>query len=143
MISFLTGNVGAYVRPRNLRSIGAEVLARHYIASDKFRSISNVARISAGVSMHRVLNVSTNPGQALAQLKIVCNHVTESSPNTGFLALCVVFSACQKWQPSREFAESLQPVCVILVNAQSALALEPRATRCGCWTSVVRAAARP
>jgi hypothetical protein len=93
--------------------------------------------------MHRVLNVSTNPSQALAQLKIVCNHVTESSPNTGFLALCVVFLACQKWQPSREFAESLQPVCVILVNAQSALALEPRATRCGCGASVARAAARP
>jgi hypothetical protein len=44
----------------NRRSIGVEALAIHYMASQEFRSISNVARISAGGAMQRVRNVLLN-----------------------------------------------------------------------------------
>ena len=56
---------------------------------------------------------SSRPSQAFAQLKIVRNHITKSPLNTGFLAFCAASPRPEKWQPSREIAESLQPTCGI------------------------------
>jgi hypothetical protein len=83
-------------------SLGFREFARNSLNSSK-------AVCKSGMSQFESCQVS----QLVRQLKIVRNPITKRPLNKGFLALCGVSPHPEKWQPSREIVESLQPICVI------------------------------